>query len=125
MLNWSLHGATIGYDGGEDFYQNYVLPETNNTNSSSSINDIACLNEPISPWSNIVYRLNKGRNIVLINYDIKLDTAYYAEWLFYSSIVLHKQIPYIGGFLKTLYISLISRICILFVLKLQSRMLMY
>ena len=59
LLHWLYHGASIGYDGGEDFYQNYVLSETDESNSSN-INDIACLNDPNSPWSNVVYKLNEG-----------------------------------------------------------------
>ena len=56
LLRWSVHGAGIGYDDGEDFFENY----DNSNNSNSSINDIACLNDPNSPWSNVVYKLNEG-----------------------------------------------------------------
>ena len=62
LLRWTDYGASIGYDGGEDFYQNYVLNNNSNNsnNSNSSINDIACLNHSNSPWSNVVYKLNEG-----------------------------------------------------------------
>ena len=26
----------------------------------SNVNDIACLNQPNSPWSNVVYKVNEG-----------------------------------------------------------------
>ena len=53
MLNWVEYGAAIGYSAG-DIYANHYLSR------QSNVNDIACLNQPVSPWSNVVYRVNDG-----------------------------------------------------------------
>ena len=53
-LNWIKHGATIGYNIPNDIYENHPLSETN---------DIACLNEPLTNWANVVY-LVTGNTIV-------------------------------------------------------------
>ena len=53
-LNWVNHKASIGYSAGEEFYTNHLLSRANN------VNDVACLNEPYSEWSNIVYNTLTG-----------------------------------------------------------------
>ena len=53
-LNWINRNASIGYSAGEDFFYNYELSRTHD------VNDIACLNEPYSPWSNLVFKLADG-----------------------------------------------------------------
>ena len=53
-MNWSRHKAGIGYSAGDDFFMNHYLSRQGN------VNDIACLNQPSSPWSNIVYKVNEG-----------------------------------------------------------------
>lgn len=54
LLNWFEYGASIGYSAGEDFYTNH------NLSRQANVNDIACLNEPSSPWSNVVYNVKEG-----------------------------------------------------------------
>ena len=54
LLNWVGDYAAIGYSAGGDFYDSHYLSR------QSNVNDIACLNQPSSPWSNVVYRVNEG-----------------------------------------------------------------
>ena len=56
-LNWNRRYATIGYSAGTEFYNNHIL------SMKSNVNDIACLNEPHSEWSNVVYRVDRGMNV--------------------------------------------------------------
>ena len=53
-LNWVRHRAAIGFSAGVDFYDSHYLSR------QSNVNDIACLNQPSSLWSNVVYRVNEG-----------------------------------------------------------------
>ena len=55
-LNWNLYYAGIGYSAGTEFYKNHIL------SMKPNVNDIACLNEPHSEWSNVVYRVDGGMN---------------------------------------------------------------
>ena len=57
LLNWVNYGAGIGYSAGEDFFFNHPLSKRIN------VNDIACLNQPVTPWSNIVFLSKNGRYI--------------------------------------------------------------
>ena len=49
-LNWT-HKAGIGFIASEEFFANHPLSRSND------VNDIACLNEPYSQWSNVIYKL--------------------------------------------------------------------
>ena len=53
-LNWNEHYAGIGYSAGTEFYNNHIL------SGKPNVNDIACLNQPHSEWSNVVYRVDEG-----------------------------------------------------------------
>ena len=53
-MNWSKRNAGIGYSAGDDFFMNHILSRQGN------VNDIACLNQPNSPWSNVVYKVNEA-----------------------------------------------------------------
>ena len=56
-LNRNDHYAGIGYSAGTEFYKNHIL------SMKPNVNDIACLNEPRSEWSNVVYRVDGGMRI--------------------------------------------------------------
>lgn len=49
-MEWSLF-ATIGYNGGQDFYRNHPLSGTPNAQT------VACINSPDNVWSNVVYNI--------------------------------------------------------------------
>ena len=50
LMGWS-GGAVIGYTAADTtFYESHYL-------SGTRSEEIACLNSPASPWSNVVYRL--------------------------------------------------------------------
>ena len=52
-LNWlSHHPATIGFSADRHFYSNHILSK------SRTVNDIACLHQQESIWSNLVYKLS-------------------------------------------------------------------
>ena len=51
LLHWTKDTASIGYSISSTFYQNHPLSRTSN------INDIACLNETVSGWSNVIYKV--------------------------------------------------------------------
>ena len=55
-LNWNNRRAGIGYSAETEFYKNHIL------SMKLNVNDIACLNEPHSEWSNVVYRVDGGRS---------------------------------------------------------------
>ena len=56
-LNWINHGAGIGFSASEEFFANHPLSRSND------VNDIACLNEPYSQWSNVIYKLTKCKSL--------------------------------------------------------------
>ncbi len=65
--------TSIGYSAGPDFFMNHVLSR------QSNVNDIACLNQPNSPWSNVVYKVNEAQEqrkegINIIINQIIMDT---------------------------------------------------
>ena len=60
FLNWVKNLASIGYSGGGDFFFNHPLSRRSN------VNDIACLNQPITPWSNVVFNSENGLYIMLM-----------------------------------------------------------
>ena len=51
-LNWVKHNATIGYSMDRNFFKNHPL------SGGANVNDIACLNQPQSIWSNVVNKLS-------------------------------------------------------------------
>lgn len=50
LMLWSGN-ATIGFNTDGSFYQNHILSGT------SDAKDIACLNSPLSMWSNVLFQL--------------------------------------------------------------------
>ena len=66
MLNWVKNRASIGYSAGKDSFFNHPLSKRLN------INDIACLNKQITPWSNVAFNSEKGKYIMIMYciYDI-------------------------------------------------------
>ena len=56
-LNWKVSGAGIGFSASEEFFANHPLSRSND------VNDIACLNEPYSQWSNVIYNLTKCKSL--------------------------------------------------------------
>ena len=76
LLNWQSYNASIGFSAGKKFYKNHFLSR------QSNVNDISCLNEPYSKWSNIVYNTHTGTHglnyqlyILCDNYFIILCAA--------------------------------------------------
>ena len=53
-LNWyhGLYNASIGFSAEPSWYANHPLSQQPN------VNDIACLNQICSPWTNVVYRVS-------------------------------------------------------------------
>ena len=49
-LQWN-DSAAIGFSASDNFYKNHPLSR------QSQVNDIACLNSPVSNWSNVVYKI--------------------------------------------------------------------
>ena len=56
-LNWVRDAAAIGFSAGPSLYANHPLSRRSNVTAS-----IACLNSPESPWSNVIYKVNKEIN---------------------------------------------------------------
>ena len=52
-LNWGTSSTGIGFSAGPSLYANHPLSRRSNVRS------IACLNSPQSPWSNVVYKVNR------------------------------------------------------------------
>ena len=53
-LNWiqGARYASIGFSAGYNLFANHPLSRQPN------VNDIACINQTCSPWTNVVYRIN-------------------------------------------------------------------
>ena len=49
LLNKKFFSPSIGYSAGADFFYNHELSRLKNAT------DIACLNEPFTSWSNVVF----------------------------------------------------------------------
>ena len=64
-LNWRNHRASIGFSASEEFFENHPLSR------SDDVNDIACLNEPHSQWSNVIYKLTKCKSLYNKYIDFK------------------------------------------------------
>ena len=58
FLQWTRNNATIGYSVGQYNYANHPFSRT------LTVTDIDCLNYPSSEWSNVVYNLNPGKNLI-------------------------------------------------------------
>jgi len=52
-MGWARQ-ATIGYNAAGDFYENHRLTGS----LEAPANTIACLNNPTSVWSNVVYKIS-------------------------------------------------------------------
>ena len=50
-LNWVRNRASIGFSAGRDFANHPLSRQPN-------VNDIACVNQACSPWTNVVYRIS-------------------------------------------------------------------
>ena len=59
-LNWVNNRASIGYNAGMDFF-NHDLSR------SIDVNDIACLNQPLTPWSNVILKFENGKYISIFS----------------------------------------------------------
>ena len=58
-LNWLRYNyASIGFSITQNFFANHELSLTPN------VNDIACANDSVSGWSNVVYQVSKQCNYV-------------------------------------------------------------
>ena len=68
-LNWINHGASIGYSFNENFFENHYL------SGNITVNDIACLNEPLTEWSNVVYNLGESICKSFINITYIIDVS--------------------------------------------------
>ena len=55
LLNWIRNKASIGFSSGEDFFFNHPLSKLPN------VNNIACLNQILTPWSNVVFNSKNGK----------------------------------------------------------------
>ena len=52
-LNWAPGASvSIGFSAGRTLFANHPLSQQPN------VNDIACINQTCSPWTNVVYRIN-------------------------------------------------------------------
>ena len=56
MLNMETDSNTgaIGFAASKTFYENHYL------SLKPEINSIACLNSPLSNWSNVIYQVSQG-----------------------------------------------------------------
>ena len=70
-LNWSHNRASIGFSASSSVFANHRLSRLLN------VNDIACLESPSPPWSNVVYQI-----------DEKV-TGMQLKWLMYSKCELN------------------------------------
>ena len=52
-LNWSHNRASIGFSASSSVFANHRLSRLLN------VNDIACLESPSPPWSNVVYQIDE------------------------------------------------------------------
>ena len=52
-MEWS-GGATIGFNANNTYFANHRL------SGSFRANEVACLNSPITDWSNLVYQISLG-----------------------------------------------------------------
>ena len=52
-LNWSYLRASIGFSASSSVFANHHLSRLLN------VNDIACLESPSPPWSNVVYQIDE------------------------------------------------------------------
>lgn len=60
QLNWTCHYANIGFSASSTFYANHPLAQ------NTSVNSIACLNQPASIWSNVVYHVTESKLLLCI-----------------------------------------------------------
>ena len=71
-LNW-IQGdsASIGFSAGPNLFANHPLSRQPN------VNDIACVNQTCSPWTNVVYRISSDPSCELnYNYFVSLYQSY-------------------------------------------------
>ena len=62
LLQWTSHNAAIGYSAGLEYYENHPLSR------AANVINIDCVNYPNSVWSNVVYKLNEGKNYIYKQY---------------------------------------------------------
>ena len=54
QLNWfGYRNSSIGFSASRNIFANHPLSR------QANVNDIACLNKQCSPWSNVVYQINR------------------------------------------------------------------
>ena len=61
-LNWSYFRASIGFSASSSVFANHHLSRLLN------VNDIACLESPSPPWSNVVYQIDEQITGMKLNY---------------------------------------------------------
>ena len=89
-LNWlSQHPATIGFSADKHFYSNHILSK------SKTVNDIACLHQQESIWSNLVYKLSISKYKYFPNTDpmiyMLVQFQTYETCKFHFQVSLYKQ----------------------------------
>lgn len=53
-LNWVARVASIGFTADQNPHANYNFSRT------AAVNNVSCLNLPLSNWSNVVYQISLG-----------------------------------------------------------------
>ena len=76
-----MYKGSIGFSANSNFYQNHPLSIT------PEINSIACLNSPVSNWSNVMYQISQGEEtFVLLGQIVCSDCI--IEFLSFVSVFL-------------------------------------
>ena len=70
-LNWSHNRASIGFSASSSVFANHRLSRLLN------VNDIACLESPSPPWSNVVYQIDEdGMKVICFHIVIAVAALY-------------------------------------------------
>ena len=75
-LNWSHNRASIGFSASSSVFANHRLSRLLN------VNDIACLESPSPPWSNVVYQIDEeitGMKVIMLHFVIIAASAIYVN----------------------------------------------
>ena len=78
-LNWvpSNSATSIGFSASPTSFANHPLSH------QSNVNDIACLNQQVSPWTNVVYQIGKkliGNDKVIIAYSLFANVVLHVKY---------------------------------------------
>ena len=80
-LNWVRNRASIGFSAGPNLFANHPLSRQPN------VNDIACVNQTCSPWTNVVYRITVASSCEICSIILRLNYKSAVLWAC-SSVVL-------------------------------------